>query len=72
MSESTAAAAGMANSSLDFVYLDARHDFMGVVADIQAWWPKVKVGGVFAGHVRHASLSKICFDPSCPSRLFEV
>jgi len=23
---------------------------MGVVADVQAWWPKVKVGGVFAGH----------------------
>jgi hypothetical protein len=50
VSESTAAAAEMKNSSLDFVYLDARHDFMGVVADIQAWWPKVKVGGVFAGH----------------------
>jgi hypothetical protein len=50
MSESTAAAVEMKDGSLDFVYLDARHDFMGVVADVQAWWPKVKVGGVFAGH----------------------
>ena len=24
--------------------------FAGVVSDIHAWWPKVKVGGVFAGH----------------------
>jgi len=50
MSESTAAAAEMKDDSLDFVYLDARHDFMGVVADVRAWWPKVRVGGVFAGH----------------------
>jgi hypothetical protein len=49
-SESTTAAAKVKDGSLDFVYLDARHDFMGVVADIQAWWPKVKIGGVFAGH----------------------
>merc|ERR1711907_912810 len=29
---------------------DARHDFAGVVADIRAWWPKVRMGGIFAGH----------------------
>jgi len=48
--DSAVAAAMLPDSSLDFVYLDARHDFAGVVDDIQAWWPKVKVGGVFAGH----------------------
>lgn len=48
--ESTAAAARFPDNSLDFVYLDARHDLAGVVADIHAWWPKVKPGGVFAGH----------------------
>ena len=34
----------------DFVYLDARHDYKGVAADIAAYWPKVRPGGVFAGH----------------------
>jgi len=48
--DSSAAAARVPDGSLDFVYLDARHDFVGVVADIHAWWPKVKVGGLFAGH----------------------
>lgn len=48
--DSAAAAAHVPDGSLDFVYLDARHDFAGVVADIHAWWPKVKVGGLFAGH----------------------
>jgi hypothetical protein len=48
--DSAAAAAMIPDGHLDFVYLDARHDFVGVVDDIQAWWPKVKVGGAFAGH----------------------
>ncbi|CAJ1337363.1 unnamed protein product, partial [Effrenium voratum] len=48
--ESSQAAAQMADGELDFVYLDARHDFAGVVADIHAWWPKVRLGGIFAGH----------------------
>ena len=39
-----------ADKSLDFVYLDARHDYRSVDADLRAWWPKVKIGGVFSGH----------------------
>jgi hypothetical protein len=34
----------------DYVYIDARHDFKGVLMDMDAWWPKLKFGGVFAGH----------------------
>jgi len=48
--DSSVAAAQIEDGSLDFVYLDARHDFAGVVTDIHAWWPKVRTGGVFAGH----------------------
>jgi len=35
---------------LDFVYLDARHDYESVLADLHAWWPLIVPGGVFCGH----------------------
>jgi len=38
------------NESIDFVYIDAAHDYKNVRADIEAWWPKVKPGGTIAGH----------------------
>lgn len=36
--------------SLDFVYIDAQHSYGGCKEDIEAWWPNLKKGGVFAGH----------------------
>lgn len=36
--------------SLDLVYIDAAHDYLSVRDDIQAWWPKVKRGGIISGH----------------------
>ena len=36
--------------SLDFVYLDARHDYEGIKEDLNAWWPLLKQGGLIAGH----------------------
>jgi hypothetical protein len=36
--------------TLDFVYIDANHDLQNVVNDLYAWWPKVKMGGIIAGH----------------------
>jgi len=43
------AAQAFGEGSLDFVYLDARHDYRGVSEDLEAWYPKLKVGGLFAG-----------------------
>lgn len=48
--DSLEAAKDIPNRSLDFVYLDADHWFPAVVADIAAWLPKVRPGGVIAGH----------------------
>lgn len=44
------AAGRFADASLDFVYLDARHDHASVTADLHAWVPKVRPGGIVAGH----------------------
>lgn len=38
------------DSSLDFVYIDANHTYESVVEDITTWYPKIKSGGVLAGH----------------------
>lgn len=38
------------DESLDFVFLDAGHDYQSISADIDAWLPKVIPGGTLAGH----------------------
>jgi cephalosporin hydroxylase len=38
------------DETLDFVFIDADHEYESVKADIAAWWPKVKPGGILAGH----------------------
>ena len=45
----TAAAASVADGSLDLIYLDAGHMYTDASADIEAWWPKLRVGGLFTG-----------------------
>lgn len=35
---------------LDFVYIDADHIYKSVKQDLELWYPKVKKGGIFAGH----------------------
>lgn len=47
---SVEAAQKIPDRSLDFVYIDARHDYCGVREDIQAYYPKLRPGGILAGH----------------------
>lgn len=36
--------------TLDFVYIDGNHDFDFVMLDLLLWVPKVRAGGIVAGH----------------------
>jgi hypothetical protein len=40
---------------VDYVYVDARHDYCGALEDIAAWWPKLRPGGIMAGHDYHTA-----------------
>lgn len=44
------AAQSFEEESLDFVYLDANHTYDDVTADLEAWAPKVRPGGIVSGH----------------------
>lgn len=56
---------------VDLVFLDGGHTLTEVLEDIAAWWPRVRPGGVIAGHDFHplhpgvpvaviSSLSQLC------------
>lgn len=44
------AAAQTKDGSMDFVYLDGNHEKSHVLADLAAWMPKVRRGGILSGH----------------------
>lgn len=38
------------DESLDFVFIDANHDYEHCMEDIKGWYKKVKKGGIVSGH----------------------
>jgi hypothetical protein len=48
--ESAEAAKEFQDKSLSFVFIDASHDYENVKQDINSWYPKIKNGGILAGH----------------------
>jgi predicted O-methyltransferase YrrM len=46
----------------DFVFIDACHEYDCVKEDIEFWLPKVKSGGIMAGHDYHMSGVKMAID----------
>lgn len=47
---STEVAEQFEDESLDWVYIDANHNFINVAKDLDAWVPKVRKGGIVSGH----------------------
>ena len=37
-------------TNFDLAFIDADHSYVGCWGDIQAYWPKIKPGGILAGH----------------------
>ena len=65
----TDAALLVPDNSIDFIYVDARHDYCGVTEDLESWFPKLKLGGIMAGDdyltsKEHLYLKKGIFDPT--------
>ena len=48
--DSTAALADFEDESLDFIFIDTYMTYEQAKADLESWYPKVKRGGIFAGH----------------------
>lgn len=47
---SVEAAKRFADGFLSFVYLDGNHSYEAVTEDLNAWWPKIRPGGIMGGH----------------------
>jgi len=48
--DSVEASGKFEDGSLDFVYIDADHSYNECLADLKAWYPKLRNGGLIAGH----------------------
>ena len=73
--DSVQAAENFDDSSLDFVFVDAEHSYDSAAADINAWWPKLKPGGILFGHdYGHPRFPgvKRAFDELLPGKLTEA
>ena len=38
------------DASISFLFIDTAHEYEHVIKEIDAWYPKVKLGGIIAGH----------------------
>lgn len=67
--DSAESAAKVPDASLAFAYLDAAHDYDSVRKDLAAWIPKVRPGGMLAGHdAQHEPVMRAVKE-ACPEHM---
>lgn len=63
--KSADAAREIPDAWVDFVYLDGLHDYENVKTDIAAWRPKIRSGGLLAGHDINMDGVRLALDELC-------
>ncbi len=48
--------------NLDFVYIDANHDYKFITEDMRNFWKKVRTGGIMGGHDYYNGYQRMCDD----------
>lgn len=48
--------------NLDFVYIDANHNYKFIVEDMNNFWKKVRIGGIMGGHDYYNGYQRMCDD----------
>lgn len=64
------AAKSVPDGSLDFVYIDANHELRYVLEDIYTWVPKVRPGGIVAGHDFRGHIGSLRIDVETAVRAY--
>ncbi len=57
------AAACFPGEFFDFIYIDANHSYQHVSRDLRLWFPKLRVGGLFAGHDYYNAIADARLEP---------
>jgi hypothetical protein len=57
---------------LDFVYIDANHNYEYVKEDIEHWYPQLKKGGILSGHDYPTESVKKAVDEFCRKNKLEL
>ena len=53
---------GIVSDNLDFVYIDANHDYKFITEDMRNFWKKVRIGGIMGGHDYYNGYQRMCDD----------
>lgn len=67
--KSVGAAEQFADGSLDGIFIDGGHQYEDIVADLRAWMPKLKPGGILAGHDLQMAGVKRALDEVLPDKV---